>query len=94
MKENNETKEDIVKILPDEEVELTEEQIKSKKLYFSAEYIKKEVNGEILYNKLLTTTTEKHSIVVLGFMPENAEIKVTEVNIEEAENKINEKNLS
>lgn len=81
-------------LLPDEEYKLTEKEIKNKKIYLSAVYDIKEEKDITLYNKLLIYKTEKHIISVNGYMPEKAQIKVSEVDVKETESKINKKNKS
>ena len=91
-KKNEETKkkEDIV-ILPETEFKLTSEEVQSKTLYFVAEYDKKQANGKDIYNKIISTKTEKNVIIISGYMPLNAKVKVTEVDAKEVENKIKDK---
>ena len=56
-----------------------------------AVYDKKEVNDTVLYNKIISTKTEKNSIIISGYMPQNADIKAIEVDTQEVENKIKDK---
>ena len=92
-----ETKEEIneeeekFEALPGQVFDLGEEEIESKSIYLLAVYDKKEVNDTVLYNRIISTKTEKNSIIISGYMPQNAIIKTTEVDIQEVENKIKDK---
>ena len=90
IKESNKKKEDIV-ILPEAEFKLRHEEVEDKALYFAVEYDKKESNGIELYNKIISARTEKNAIIISGYMPLNAKVKVTQVDAKEVENKINNK---
>ncbi len=75
-------------IIPEEEIELGKDIVESKKLYLLAVYDKKEIKGKELYNKIISEKTEKNNIIVSGYMPANAKLKVTEVDAEAVGEKI------
>lgn len=70
-------------------IKLTKEQIESKKVYLVANYDFKEVDDKVLYKKLISTTTDENSISIIGYMPQNAEISVENVEKEQVEKTIN-----
>ena len=88
--EINEEKEEF-EALPGQVFDLGKQEIETKSIYLLAVYDKKEVNDTVLYNKIISTKTEKNSIIISGYMPQNAIIKTTEVDIQEVENKIKDK---
>ena len=67
---------------------LNDEEIQNQKLFATAEYDYKEVDGQILFNKIITSKNNENIIKVMGYMPEKAELKVTEIKKEDVENKI------
>ena len=75
-------------IEPENEFEISDEQLKSKKIYLLAEYEAKEVNNIKLYNKIISKSTKNNNISITGFMPQNAEIQVKELDKEEVQNNI------
>ena len=86
--------ETLFEIAPEETFELNEEQLRNKKIYTIAEYDKKEVKdkeNQIFYNKILLSEDNKNTISVSGYMPKEAELKVTEVEVQDVQNKILEK---
>lgn len=68
------------------EIELTEEQIENQKMYFIAEYDVKEAKDKKIYNNIISKTTNKASINILGYMPEKAELSLKEKDLEEVTN--------
>ena len=66
-------------VLPESKIYLTSGEIRDKKLTILAHYDTKEVDGKILYNQLLTQQINDSNITVTGYMPENAQLNVTEV---------------
>ncbi|MBR6034181.1 MAG: PQQ-like beta-propeller repeat protein [Clostridia bacterium] len=74
--------------LPEDEIELKEDEIAGKKLYFIAVYDKKEVKGKELYNKIVSEKVGNNAITISGYMPEDAEAKVTIVDAKSVEDKI------
>lgn len=63
------------------ELELTKEQVENKKIYLVAEYDSKEANDKTIYNKVISSSSEKNNISISGYMPEDSEISVKEVDI-------------
>lgn len=99
--ENNATeqqKEEIVDIteigpddvLPKSKIYLTSGEVRDKKLTIIAHYDAKEVNGEKYYNQLLTQEKNDNKITVTGYMPENAKLNITEVDLKETQKTIRE----
>ena len=80
-------KKNAITLLPETEYEITQYIQNAEPFYLLAKYEKKE--DKDLYNKELVYTTEKNTISITGYMPQNAEIKVKEVDKTEVENKIN-----
>ena len=70
------------------EIELTEEQLETKRLYIIAEYDSKEQKNNIIYNKIISSTIDNTHINISGYMPENAEISVNNKDLEEVKSKI------
>ena len=101
-KEKEEEKEDQEEISQDEledrkkidlseskkEIELTEEQVNAKKIYLIAEYDKKEVDNKELFNKILSSTTEKNNINISGYMPEDSQISIKDKDIKEVKEQL------
>lgn len=69
-------------------INLTEEQIENKKLYLVADYDYKEEKDKKLYNKTIYYTTSDNYITINGYMPQDSEISVNEVEKSDAENRI------
>ena len=86
-----EEKEEEFEALPGQVFDLGEEEIENKTIYLLAEYDKREVENTVLYNKFISTETEKNRIIISGYMPQNAMIRATEVDVVEVENKIKDK---
>lgn len=80
--------ENSTKLLPNEEIELNEKQIEEKNIFALARYDIEEKNEQKLYNKIISETTEKNTIIVSGYMPKDATLKVTEVNCQDVESKL------
>ena len=55
-------------------------------MYFIAEYDVKEAKDKKIYNKIISKTTNKASINILGYMPEKAELSLKEKDLEEVTN--------
>ena len=77
-------------VLPESKIYLTSGEIRDKKLTILAHYDTKEVDGKILYNKLLTQQINDSNITVTGYMPENAQLNVTEVDKKSVQDTIRE----
>lgn len=77
-------------ILPESKIYLTTAEVKNKELTIIAHYDSKQVNGENYYNQLLTQKEDKSEITVTGYMPENAKLNITEVDIKQAQDTIRE----
>ena len=87
--QNKEEDEEDKEIVPSGEgIILNKEQVESKQLFLVALYDYQEVDGERLYNKKISSTTEKNIITIAGYMPQNAEVSAKEVELEEVEEKI------
>ena len=91
-KEEKVKKENEKKNQKTKKIQLTEEQIEEEKVYIIAEYDYKEYKNELIYNKNISNsqTTDKINISVSGYMPEQAELEISKVDIEETEKKIKE----
>ena len=70
------------------EIELTEEQLESKRLYIIAEYDSKEKKDNTIYNKIISNSQDNAHINISGYMPEDANISVKSKDIEEVKSKI------
>ena len=77
-------------ILPESKIYLTSAEVKNKELTIIAHYDTKQVNDKILYNQLLKQNKDTSEITVTGYMPENAELSITEVDLKEAQKTIRE----
>ena len=89
-KEEKVKKENEKKNQKTKKIQLTEEQLEEEKVYIIAEYDYKEYENELIYNKNISNsqTTDKINISVSGYMPEQAELDVKKIDIEETEKKI------
>ena len=65
------------------EIELTEEQVKRKKIFLIAEYDSKEIDKKILYNKIISNSEDNTQVSISGYMPENAELSTKKKDINE-----------
>ncbi len=83
--------EEVLEYEPNEEIKLDEEIVNNKAIYLLAEYDKKVEKSTDLYNKIISQKTASNSIIVSGYMPQNATLIVDEVDTQEVENKINQK---
>ena len=72
--DNTENKENntIQEKLPGDEIYLTNEEKENKKIELKVEYDSKELDGEILYNKVLSVEHDSYNIKIEGFMPKAA----------------------
>ena len=80
-----------VAIEPEEDYVLSDEEIENKNIYVIAEYDTEEKHKQILYNKYISKQTEQNNIIINGYMPKDAEIKVSDVDVSNVQDKINEK---
>lgn len=71
-----------------DKINLTEQQIENKKIYLIADYDYKEEKDKRLYNKKIYYTGTNNYITISGYMPQNSEISVKEVEKADVENKI------
>ena len=69
--------------LNSKEFKLTDEQIEEKQIYLIAEYDYKKEKDEIIYNKIISNSTNQANISISGYMPQNSEVSIKEKNIEE-----------
>ena len=74
--DNTENKENntIQEKLPGDEIYLTNEEKENKKIELKVEYDSKELDGEILYNKVLSVEHDSYNIKIEGYMPKEAEL--------------------
>lgn len=78
--------EELIEIEAGHDLKLTEEQIESKEVYLKAIYDVKETNGEKLFNKIISYTTEEDkNISIMGYMPQEANIETKKVEKDEVE---------
>lgn len=77
-------------VLPENKIYLTTSEIEKKELTILAHYDTKEKENQKLYNKLLEQQINDSKIIVTGYMPENAQLKVEEINKKEAQTTIRE----
>ncbi len=77
-------------ILPESKIYLTTNEVRDKKLTILAHYDTKEVEGQVLYNQLLEQQINDSKITVTGYMPENAQLKIEEINKKNAQTTIRE----
>ena len=75
-------------VLPESKIYLTSTEIKEKKISIMAHYDTTEINGITYYNKLLTEQRNDTTITVSGYMPENSQLKITDVDLKSAQTKI------
>lgn len=80
-----------VAVEPEEDYVLSDEEIENKNIYVIAEYDTEEKHNQILYNKYISKQTEQNNIIINGYMPKDAEIKVSDVDVSNVQDKINEK---
>ena len=78
-------------VLPESKIYLTTSEIREKKLTIIAHYDTKEVNGIAYYNKLLTEQKNDTTITASGYMPENSELKITDVDLKSVQSQIRKK---
>lgn len=83
--------EDATEINPGDNLELKDDQVEDGKIYLIAVYETKEQKGKTLYNKKISSKNEKNTIIVSGFMPMDAELRIKEIKKEDVEGKIKEK---
>ena len=70
------------------EIKLTDEQIEEKQIYIIAEYDFKEVKNNVIYNKVISNSTEQANVSISGYMPEKAEVSVKDKDIKEVKETI------
>ena len=75
--ESNIGEQDIVEKAPGDKVYLTNEEKENKNIELKVEYDRKEVNGEIYYNRIIDTNKDNYNIKVEGYMPKETEIEVS-----------------
>lgn len=75
--------EDSQTILPGEKIYLTKQELKDKKIVLKVEYETKEKEDKLLYNKTIEQEIDTNKITISGFMPESAQIKVENSNLEQ-----------
>lgn len=93
--EKENTEEDINEVgpndvLPESKIYLTTNEVRDKELTILAHYDTKEVEGQVLYNQLLEQQINDSKIKVTGYMPENAQLKIEEINKKDAQTTIRE----
>ena len=91
--ENLEETEEEELLISGEEIVLGNEQIESKQLFLVAQYDSKEIEGEMLYNKKISQSMDKNIINIIGYLPVNAEISVSELKTDFVEEKIKDSML-
>lgn len=77
-------------VLPESKIYLTTNEVRDKELTILAHYDTKEVEGQLLYNQLLEQQINDSKITVTGYMPENAQLKIEEINKKDAQTTIRE----
>lgn len=70
-------------ILPGEKIYLTKQELKEKKIVLKVEYETKKKEEQILYNKTIEKEIDTNKVTISGFMPECAQIKVENSNLEQ-----------
>ena len=83
--------EEATEVHPGEEIEIKGNLLESQKIYLIAKYETKTQNNKVLYNKKISSKNDKNTIIVSGFMPKDAELRINEVKKEDIEGKIKEK---
>ena len=73
---------------PGQKIYLTKQELEDAQIELKAVYEEKEKNEQLLYNKILEQQTEEHKITVTGYMPAEAKLSITEVDVEEAQQAI------
>lgn len=69
-------------LFPGEKVYLTEQELNNKQIVLNVEYDIKEKEGKVLYNKTIENEIDNNKLIISGYMPENAQIKVDSVDLE------------
>ena len=81
-------------LLPGEKIYLTEQELDKKQISLKVEYDINEKEGQILYNKTIEKEIDENQVIISGYMPENAEIKIENADLEQvkeiAKNYIND----
>ena len=80
----------VVEKLPGEKIYLTQEEIENKTINFEVIYDTIEIEGKIFYSKKVAYKDEDNYelVAVLGYMPENTQINVTEIDVSGLEEEI------
>ena len=88
--EENQINNTVVEKLPGEKIYLTQEEIENKTINFEVIYDTIEIEGKIFYSKKVAYKDEDNYelVAVLGYMPENTQINVTEIDVSGLEEEI------
>ena len=88
--EENQINNTVVEKLPGEKIYLTQEEIENKTINFEVIYDTIEIEGKIFYSKKVAYKDEDNYelVAVLGYMPENTQINVTEIDVSSLEEEI------
>ena len=88
--EENQINNTVVEKLPGEKIYLTQEEIENKTINFEVIYDTIEIEGKIFYSKKVAYKDEDdyEVVAVLGYMPENTQINVTEIDVSGLEEEI------
>ena len=88
--EENQINNTVVEKLPGEKIYLTQEEIENKTINFEVIYDTIEIEGKLFYSKKVAYKDEDNYelVAVLGYMPENTQINVTEIDVSGLEEEI------
>ena len=88
--EENQINNTVVEKLPGEKIYLTQEEIENKTINFEVIYDTIEIEGKLFYSKKVAYKDEDdyELVAVLGYMPENTQINVTEIDVSGLEEEI------
>ena len=88
--EENQINNTVVEKLPGEKIYLTQEEIENNTINFEVIYDTIEIEGKLFYSKKVAYKDEDNYelVAVLGYMPENTQINVTEIDVSGLEEEI------